>query len=458
MSLIRGVLLAGKFRTQHELNGMSHDDQRKTLIVELKNYTNQSGAHFQSLGDATLAGTGAVLVFLRESKIRDDSALKTMSDDDQRNTLIVELRAQTNLPRRVLQGLSNMDLVLLGLGKGRSLARNDGYQVIDRAPREERPTTSGSFLRDVITALEATTMSRYAVATGFIEELESRRFVTRSDSKKLREILAMILSRSATDISIHAKLHDSVRALITEGSDPIAVAIGRALSAGGFAIGRPMPAAPGPLDPAENAVYGAFLGAILGGLLGGPPGVAAGAYLGLIAGVIVGGISDNGPGGGGPDAPSGGGEAGCFVSGTLVATENGLLPIDQIIPGQLVKTFETATKRQAVNRVLKVFQSQQQEIVLLNIQGEEINCTPRHRFRKDGDWVAAECLRAGDTLVALSGRYATIDRITRRVQPQRVFNLSVDQMHDYFVGVSGVLVHNLKKSDPPDPEDDPFDP
>ena len=117
MSLIRGVLLAGKFRTQRELDTMSKDDQRNTLIVELSGHTNQSVPHFQSLDDATLAGTGAVLVFLREARIRTDAELKTISDDDQRNILIVELGSQTNLPGPVLQGMSNMDLVLLGLGK-----------------------------------------------------------------------------------------------------------------------------------------------------------------------------------------------------------------------------------------------------------------------------------------------------------------------------------------------------
>ena len=114
MSEIRGVLLAGKFRTQHELNSMSHDDQRNTLIVELTAHSNQS--NFQSFDDATLAGMGAVLVFLREAKLRDDRTLKTMSADDQRNTLIVEMGSQTGLGSQ-LQGLSNMDLVLLGLGK-----------------------------------------------------------------------------------------------------------------------------------------------------------------------------------------------------------------------------------------------------------------------------------------------------------------------------------------------------
>src|SRR6476659_5870189 len=119
MSLIRGVLLAGKFRTQHELNNMSAEDQRNTLIVEMAGRTNQSVPHFQSLDDATLAGTGAVLVFLREARIRTDAELKTISDDDQRNTLIVELASQllNNISVPELQGMINMDLVLLGLGK-----------------------------------------------------------------------------------------------------------------------------------------------------------------------------------------------------------------------------------------------------------------------------------------------------------------------------------------------------
>jgi hypothetical protein len=113
---IRGVLLAGKFRTQAELNRMSPEDQRNTLIVELSGRTNQSVAHFQSLDNATLAGTGAVLVFLREAKILTDQQLKNMSDDNQRNALISVFQSKFNLPASQFQGLSNMDLVLVGLG------------------------------------------------------------------------------------------------------------------------------------------------------------------------------------------------------------------------------------------------------------------------------------------------------------------------------------------------------
>jgi hypothetical protein len=113
MSLIRGVLLTGRFRSQRDLNGMSDDDQRNTLITELVGRTNQPVGHYQAMDDATLAGAGAVLVFVREAGVRDDAAIRMMSDDDLRNTLIVEIAAVTG--RSDLQGLNNLDLVQLGL-------------------------------------------------------------------------------------------------------------------------------------------------------------------------------------------------------------------------------------------------------------------------------------------------------------------------------------------------------
>jgi hypothetical protein len=114
MSLIRGILLAGQFRTHHELNGMSQEDQRNTLIVELSGRSNQN--NFQSFNDAELADAGAVLVFLRTARIRDDAQLKTISIDDMRNILIVEIGAMTGMGQE-LQGLSNIDLVAIGLGR-----------------------------------------------------------------------------------------------------------------------------------------------------------------------------------------------------------------------------------------------------------------------------------------------------------------------------------------------------
>lgn len=111
---IRGVLLVGKFRTQQQLNEISPGDQRNTLITELVGRTKDTVGRYQSLNDADLAGAGALLVYLRETGSRTDQQIKTMSADDMRNTVIVEVRPRT-VCGRDLQTLSNMDVVKLVL-------------------------------------------------------------------------------------------------------------------------------------------------------------------------------------------------------------------------------------------------------------------------------------------------------------------------------------------------------
>jgi hypothetical protein len=106
----RGILLAGKWRTQDELNKMSAGDIRNTLIVELSKHTNQPVGYFQGKKDDDLVGFGAMVVFLLKTGIRNDTWLKQNTDDDHRNILIYVLA-----PRPGLQGMSNQELVQIGL-------------------------------------------------------------------------------------------------------------------------------------------------------------------------------------------------------------------------------------------------------------------------------------------------------------------------------------------------------
>jgi hypothetical protein len=115
---IRGVLQVGGFRTYRDLNRMSAEDHRNTLITELVGRTNQHVSHYQSLDNDRLAGAGAVLVFVRQAKIRDDGAIKRMSDDDLRNTLITEISANqvgAGHGAPPFQAMSNLELVARGL-------------------------------------------------------------------------------------------------------------------------------------------------------------------------------------------------------------------------------------------------------------------------------------------------------------------------------------------------------
>ena len=68
-----------------------------------------------SLSDEDLAGCGAVTAFLLAAGIRDKKSLALMSDDDQRNTLIVENHKHAHLDGGQLQGMTNRQLIGVGL-------------------------------------------------------------------------------------------------------------------------------------------------------------------------------------------------------------------------------------------------------------------------------------------------------------------------------------------------------
>ena len=110
---ITGVMVAGKFRTRQQLNAMPFEDRRNTLIAELSNRTKDTVGYYQSLNDADLAGTGALLVFLRETGSRTDQQIKAMSAGDMRNTVIVEANVRTGRAIPDLQAMSNLEMVKL---------------------------------------------------------------------------------------------------------------------------------------------------------------------------------------------------------------------------------------------------------------------------------------------------------------------------------------------------------
>ena len=81
----------------------------------------------------------------------------------------------------------------------------------------------------------------------------------------------------------------------------------------------------------------------------------------------------------------------------------------------------------------------------LSINGEEIVCTPKHPFYvpKKG-WTEAVRLRAGDILVTVNGEYVVLEKVQHELleAPVTVYNFQVEGYHTYYVGESGIRVHN----------------
>ena len=139
----------------------------------------------------------------------------------------------------------------------------------------------------------------------------------------------------------------------------------------------------------------------------------------------------------------------CFVAGTLVATKEGLVPIEEIEPGDYVYATDETTGKTALKEVKQVFRNETDEWIHVTVNGEEIICTPGHPFYSPvKGWTSACQLRAGDILVNLNGEYVIVEQVQHELleSPETTYNFEVEGFHTYYVGSAEVLVHNMCKS------------
>ena len=138
----------------------------------------------------------------------------------------------------------------------------------------------------------------------------------------------------------------------------------------------------------------------------------------------------------------------CFIAGTLVATKSGLVPIEDIQPGDLVWATDEETGETALKEVVQTFRNETEEWVHVKVNGEEITCTPMHPFYSPvKGWTSAVDLRAGDILVMLNGEYVVVEQVQHELleSPETTYNFEVEDYHTYYVGEKSVLVHNMCK-------------
>ncbi|RNL84973.1 polymorphic toxin-type HINT domain-containing protein, partial [Halostreptopolyspora alba] len=143
-----------------------------------------------------------------------------------------------------------------------------------------------------------------------------------------------------------------------------------------------------------------------------------------------------------------------FVPGTEVLMADGdRVPIEAVGVGDDVWAFDPATGEEGPREVTRLIDGVGEktlvDITITDSAGEtsSVTATDEHPFwvPEVGDWVEAAELGAGTWLRTSAGTWVRVSATeVRTVEHQRVHNLTVDDLHTYYVeaGGSTALVHN----------------
>ena len=140
----------------------------------------------------------------------------------------------------------------------------------------------------------------------------------------------------------------------------------------------------------------------------------------------------------------------CFVAGTKVSTPQGLINIEKLKIGDIVYTYNENTKEVEEKEIEKTFINKAQEIVKMEFEtGEEIKNTTAHPYYVVGEgWKETKDLKVGDYILTQENKKIKITKMTKTRKPNtKVYNLSIKDNHNYFVGNTKLLVHNITAPD-----------
>jgi hypothetical protein len=157
----------------------------------------------------------------------------------------------------------------------------------------------------------------------------------------------------------------------------------------------------------------------------------------------------------------------CFPAGTLVATESGHKPIQDVRAAERVWAFDLVANHWKLRHVIGTYQHEHEgNMVVVSVAGEEIQSTGHHPwwvirgeglsqrpqpdhvpvnpigFHGEGRWVDAIDMRVGDVLLLRSGEQAAITSLEVRQARLPVYNFHVEELQCYAVGYTQILVHN----------------
>ncbi|MCB9600109.1 MAG: Hint domain-containing protein [Sandaracinus sp.] len=140
----------------------------------------------------------------------------------------------------------------------------------------------------------------------------------------------------------------------------------------------------------------------------------------------------------------------CFAAGTSVRTNEGFVPIEQVRVGDVVQARHEKTGELGLFPVIDTIVREDEPLLAVTVGRdvtETIRVTPEHPFHTARGWVAAKELTPDDRIARRDGSYTEVVALEALPIRTRVFNLTVDEAHTYFVGDAELWVHNACRRD-----------
>ena len=135
----------------------------------------------------------------------------------------------------------------------------------------------------------------------------------------------------------------------------------------------------------------------------------------------------------------------CFIAGTKVLIPEGFVAIENLTVGGEVLARDLSRGETIAAKIICTFRNLATELVVIKVLGETIRCTKSHPFWTiNRGWARAKNLTVSDILQDSHGNPVPILDIEHKglLSPVEVYNIEVEDFHNYHVGIAGILSHN----------------
>ncbi|PWQ99702.1 polymorphic toxin-type HINT domain-containing protein, partial [Leucothrix arctica] len=140
-----------------------------------------------------------------------------------------------------------------------------------------------------------------------------------------------------------------------------------------------------------------------------------------------------------------------FDGETLVATEEGFRPIDDIKIGDKVWSYNEKIKKKSLQKVVHLIKGKGMK-ALIDLQlasGRTVTATSGHPFYipDQDEWVEVGRLTINSVLLNIQGGITKVESTNERFELATVYNLTVANDHNFYVGKDAILAHNIAECD-----------